>query len=66
MYRSAPGAKKPGLGATKVQVLRDSPYRRFYEKNGGTLLEGEETIKIADMELVHVAYGWRRLPRATE
>ena len=55
-----------GMKSLKVWVLRDNPYRKFYERHGGVLLAGEETIKIGDMEMIEVAYGWTRLRKATQ
>ena len=46
-----------GMSSVKVWVLRDNPYRAFYERHGGVLV-GEDTIKIGDTNLIEVAYGW--------
>lgn len=49
-----------GLNSMKVWVLQDNPYRHFYERHGGVLV-GQETIRIADVDLIEVAYGWSQL-----
>lgn len=49
-----------GIRSMKVWVLRDNPYRSFYERRGGTLVGGE-TIKIAELDVDEVAYGWKEL-----
>ena len=54
-----------GMDSMKVWVLRENPYRAFYERNGGKLLSEEDTIKIGEMEMIEVAYGWTKLT-ATE
>jgi hypothetical protein len=41
-----------------VWVLRDNPYRRFYEAVGGEVVS-ERMISIGEAELPEVAYGWR-------
>lgn len=51
-----------GLDSMKVWVLRDNPHRVFYERRGGVLV-GQATIRIADLDLVEVAYGWGNLRR---
>lgn len=48
---------KHALDSMIVWVLRESPYRRFYESLGGKLV-GERTINIGEAELPEVAYGW--------
>ena len=50
-----------GMASMKVWVLRDNPYRSFYDRNGGTLLTDEMTVQIGKLDLVHVAYGWTDL-----
>ena len=49
-----------GVNSMKVWVLRDNLYRGFYERHGGVLV-GQETIRIADLDLIEVAYGWSQL-----
>lgn len=47
-----------GMRSMIVWVLRDNPYRRFYEAMGGELVS-ERVISIGEAELPEVAYGWR-------
>ncbi|MFG6149241.1 GNAT family N-acetyltransferase [Halobacillus sp. B23F22_1] len=46
-----------GMVSMLVWVLEDNPYRRFYEKRGGAVID-EKTITIDGCELNEVAYGW--------
>ena len=48
------------MKSMKVWVLKDNPYRAFYERRGGVLV-GEDAIKIAEMDLRRIAYGWKQL-----
>jgi len=41
-------------------VLKESPYRRFYEKLGGKFL-GEQSIEIGGMRYIEIAYGWENI-----
>jgi GNAT superfamily N-acetyltransferase len=47
-----------GLTSMIVWVLRDNPYRRFYETMGGEVVS-ERMISVGETELPEVAYGWR-------
>jgi GNAT superfamily N-acetyltransferase len=47
-----------GMTSMIVWVLRDNPYRRFYEAVGGEVVS-ERMISIGEAELSEVAYGWR-------
>ncbi|MGD2145451.1 MAG: GNAT family N-acetyltransferase [Anaerolineae bacterium] len=47
-----------GMTTMIVWVLRDNPYRRFYEAVGGEVVS-ERMISIGEAELPEVAYGWR-------
>jgi GNAT superfamily N-acetyltransferase len=47
-----------GMTSMIVWVLRDNPYRRFYEAMGGQVVS-ERMISIGEAELPEVAYGWR-------
>jgi GNAT superfamily N-acetyltransferase len=47
-----------GMTSMIVWVLRDNPYRRFYEAMGGEVVS-ERVISIAEANLPEVAYGWR-------
>ena len=47
-----------GMTSMIVWVLRDNPYRRFYEAMGGEVVS-ERMISIGEAELPEVAYGWR-------
>jgi len=42
-------------------VLRDNPYRRFYDKVGGELLKEEKQDDFGGATVTSVAYGWRDL-----
>lgn len=54
------------LNSMKVWVLRNNPYRRFCERRGGVLV-GQEMNRIANLDLIEVAYGWNlwRFARTT-
>lgn len=54
-----------GLNSMEVWVLRDNPYRGFYEGRGGELA-GEKLIQIGGQEFVEVAYGWHDLRRSCQ
>ena len=47
-----------GMTSMIVWVLRDNPYRRFYEAMGGEVVS-ERMISIREAELPEVASGWR-------
>ena len=47
-----------GMTSMIVWVLRDNPYRRFYETMGGEVVS-ERMISIGETELPEVACGWR-------
>lgn len=49
-----------GVKSMIVWVLKDSPYRKFYEKLRGQYV-GEQLIKIDKTNYVEVAYGWDRI-----
>ncbi len=49
-----------GLDAVLVWVLKANPYRRFYEKLGGELVD-EGSVELGGVRLPTVAYGWREL-----
>jgi len=55
-----------GMESMKVWILKDNPYRVFYERHGGVLLAGEDTITIGEMEMIEVAYGWTRLRKVSD
>ena len=42
-------------------VLRDNPYRRFYDRLGGELLNEERLQTFGNERFATVAYGWRNL-----
>lgn len=54
------------MESMKVWVLKNNPYRTFYERRGGELLAGEDPIKIGDKEMSHVAYGWADLTKTLD
>ena len=43
-----------------VWVLKDNPYRRFYEKLGGKYI-GEQFLKIGGRDYIEIAYGWESI-----
>ncbi len=47
-------------GSMLVWVLADNPWRGFYEAMGGKFV-AQKTIRVADDELLEVAYGWTDL-----
>ncbi len=49
---------KEGMCSLLVWVLRDNPYRAFYENLGGSQLR-EKQVRIGDVYLPEVAYGWK-------
>ncbi len=53
------------INSMLVWVLKDNPYRAFYESLGGLLI-GEKPIKIGKDELIEVAYGWEDIRRLHE
>jgi GNAT superfamily N-acetyltransferase len=42
-------------------VLRDNPYRRFYDRAGGIVLATEKQDEIGGSNVTSVAYGWQNL-----
>ena len=48
------------LTAMKVWVLSDHPYRPFYVRQGGNIIE-EKIITIGETDLIELAYGWQSL-----
>jgi GNAT superfamily N-acetyltransferase len=42
-------------------VLRDNPYRQFYERLGGELMSEQRRDEFGGASVVSVAYGWRDL-----
>lgn len=49
-----------GLNSVKIWVLRDNPYRPFYDWHGGQIID-EKIITIGSAELIETAYGWKTL-----
>ena len=47
-----------GMSSMIVWVLRDNPYRRFYETMEGEVVS-QRMISIGETDLPEVAYGWR-------
>jgi GNAT superfamily N-acetyltransferase len=54
-----------GFDTMLVWVLADNPFRRFYERLGGTLVE-ERKIQIGRQTLGEVAYGWNNVTALVE
>lgn len=50
-----------GTGGMMVWVLDANPYRRFYERMGGRLLDTVRTIDIGGQPFAEAAYGWSDL-----
>ncbi len=48
------------LNSMLVWVLKENPYRRFYESLGGQFV-GEKPVKMGQHELIEVSYGWENL-----
>ena len=42
-------------------VLRDNPYRRFYDRLGGEMLNEHKQEDYGEGNVTSVAYGWRDL-----
>jgi hypothetical protein len=47
-----------GICSLLVWVLRDNPYRVFYEALGGSQVR-EKQVQIGEVYLPEVAYGWK-------
>ncbi|MFX1501428.1 MAG: GNAT family N-acetyltransferase [Promethearchaeota archaeon] len=52
--------KKNHVNSMITWVLKENPYRTFYEKLGGRIL-GEQSIEIGGMKYIEVAYGWENI-----
>lgn len=50
-----------GFKAMIIWAATENPWRRFYEKIGGTLLPHTKQPEIGGKPVPHVAYGWRDL-----
>lgn len=53
----------PGRGyqSMSLWVLRDNPYRRFYDRAAGNVLADEKQDEFGGLSVTSVAYGWRNL-----
>lgn len=51
-----------GMCSLLVWVLRDNPYRAFYENLGGSQL-GEKQVQIGEVNLPEVGYSWKDVCR---
>jgi 3-deoxy-manno-octulosonate cytidylyltransferase (CMP-KDO synthetase) len=51
-----------GFRSMCLDTLEMSPYRKFYEKNGGKIV-AHDTHKLGDTEFATVIYGWEALNR---
>lgn len=47
-----------GLESMLVWIMRENPYRKFYEKLGGQLLEQSRDIDYSGKKVNVVCYGW--------
>ena len=54
-------AREQGHGSLCLWVLRDNPFRRFYEVLGAELLKEEQVRNYGGADVVAVGYGWRDL-----
>ncbi len=50
--------KEKGMNNMFLIVLKENPYRKFYEKMGGIKI-GEQTVKMDGKELEEYIYGWK-------
>jgi GNAT superfamily N-acetyltransferase len=50
-----------GRQSMSLWVLRDNPYRRFYDRIGGLVLADEKRDEFGGVTVTSVAYGWRDL-----
>ena len=55
-----------GHASLRLWVLRDNPYRRFYDRSGGELLREERQDEFGGASVVSVGYGWRNLETLAE
>jgi len=55
--------RQAALGARNcaLWVLEENPYRKFYEKMGGTLLSLKKTAEFGGKSLTEAAYAWNKL-----
>jgi hypothetical protein len=53
--------KDRGDQSMSLWVLRDNPYRRFYDRVGGEVLADEKQDDFSGRKVTSVAYGWRDL-----
>jgi GNAT superfamily N-acetyltransferase len=54
-----------GNGSMQVWVMEKNPYRRFYEKIGGELLDQSRDLDYGGTRLTVVSYGWTQLQSLT-
>ena len=55
-----------GHASLRLWVLRDNPYRRFYDRIGGELLREERQDEFGGASVVSAGYGWRNLETLAE
>ena len=55
-----------GHASLRLWVIRDNPYRRFYDRIGGELLREERQDEFGGASVVSVGYGWRNLETLAE
>lgn len=53
--------KDRGHQSMSLWVLRDNPYRQFYDSVGGTVLADEKHDELGGVDVTSMAYGWRDL-----
>ena len=61
LRRVAQWARQNGSHNLFLWVLKDNPYRRFYERAGGELLPDEKREAVGGAVATLVAYRWRNL-----
>ena len=50
-----------GHQSLSLWVLRDNPYRRFYDRVGGSVLGDDKQSELGGSNVTSMAYGWRDL-----
>lgn len=49
---------KQGYRSMVIWAASQNPWRRFYEKLGGTVIDDTQTIEIGGKKIPHTIYGW--------
>jgi GNAT superfamily N-acetyltransferase len=61
--RIADALKEMGHSSMLVWIMRENPFRRFYEKLGGHLLDQHRDIDYSGKKVTVVCYGWDDLAK---